>query len=76
MHTIECGEGGMDEVGSRRRRPDSAGFYAAMRFVDHMVKVADVRVSYQLLQLLDRVFLRKTLEQRLIKGSEVEHVVR
>ena len=40
-----------------------------------MVKVADVRVSYQLLQLLDSVFLRKTLELRLIKGSEVEHVV-
>lgn len=31
-------------------------------------------MSAQLLQLLDSVFLRNTLEQRLIKGSEVEHV--
>ena len=76
MHSIESGEGGMDELGSRRQRPDSAGCYAAMSFVDHIVKVADLRVSHQLLQLLDSVFLRKTLQQRLIKGSEVEHVVR
>jgi hypothetical protein len=37
-------------------------------------QVADLHVSAQLLQLLDSVFLRNTLEQRLIKGSEVEHV--
>ena len=74
MLAIQSGAGGMDEVGSRRQRPDPAAFYAAMRFVDNLVRVADLCVAHQLLHLLDTVFLRKTMQQRLLKGSEAEQV--
>ena len=74
MNAMQCGAGGMDEVGSRRQQPDPAAFYAAMRFCDHIVRVADLRVAHQLLHLLDNVFLRKTLQERLLKGSEAEQI--
>jgi hypothetical protein len=74
MNAMQCGAGGMDEVGSRRQQPDPAAFYAAMRFCDHLVRVADLRVAYQLLHLLDTVFLRQTLQQRLLKGSEAQQI--
>lgn len=74
INVMQCGAGGMDEVGAKRQQPDPAAFYAAMRFCDHIVRVADLRVAHQLLHLLDNVFLRKTLQERLLKGSEAEQI--
>ena len=75
MKTIDSlAPGSMDEVGSRRKRPDPTPFYASLRFVDHVIKVADMQVANRLLDILDANFLRQTMQQRLIKGSEVQHV--
>eukprot|EP00960_Hanusia_phi_P019381 572139-Hanusia_phi.AAC.2 len=75
MKTIDSlAPGSMDEVGSRRKRPDPTPFYASLRFVDHVIKVADIQVANRLLDILDANFLRQTMQQRLIKGSEVQHV--
>lgn len=61
----------LDEVGSVRRRPDTSQFYSAMRFVDHILRVAHPSISRQLLDKLDSQFMRQTLSHRLLKGSEV-----
>ena len=64
----------MDEVGAVRGRPDPAQFYASLRFVDHVVRVADIRIARQLIGKLDRQFMRQTLSRKLLRGSEVQHV--
>ena len=64
----------MDEVGSKRGRPDPAPFYSAMRFVDKVVEVADVKISAQLLDILEAHFMHQTLKKRLLVGSEVQHL--
>eukprot|EP00282_Hemiselmis_andersenii_P016395 CAMPEP_0114123072 /NCGR_PEP_ID=MMETSP0043_2-20121206/8029_1 /TAXON_ID=464988 /ORGANISM="Hemiselmis andersenii, Strain CCMP644" /LENGTH=333 /DNA_ID=CAMNT_0001215821 /DNA_START=223 /DNA_END=1220 /DNA_ORIENTATION=+ len=74
MHDIDTSEGAMDEVGAVRGRPDPAQFYASLRFVDHMVRVADPRIARALINKLDGQFVRSTLSQRLLRGSEVQHV--
>jgi hypothetical protein len=71
MRDVLLSEANMDEVGAVRGRPDPAQFYSAMRFVDNIVKVADTRITQQLLDKLDAQFMRQTLAQRLLKGSEV-----
>jgi hypothetical protein len=35
-----CAQGGLDEVGVARPRPDGASFFAAMRFIDRLVATA------------------------------------
>mmetsp|Transcript_55925 Transcript_55925/g.131679 ORF Transcript_55925/g.131679 Transcript_55925/m.131679 type:complete len:686 (-) Transcript_55925:315-2372(-) len=74
LREIDANQGAMDEVGSKRNKPDPAPFYAAMRFVDNVVKVAEGKVAAQLLEVLDANFLRQTLRKRLMVGSEVQHV--
>lgn len=64
----------MDEVGAVRGRPDPTQFYAALRFVDHVVRVADIRIARLLIGKLDRQFMRQTVSKRMLRGSEVQHV--
>jgi len=45
-----------------------------MRFVDKVVEVADVKISAQLLDILEAHFMHQTLKKRLLVGSEVQHV--